>query len=343
MDIVLHLADEYALDRVWAHLLPVSAFTTASSNAAGLYNASSHASVVASHSSAWSQLISHIPHPPLPDELLTSPIVASQTIVSAWPRDYLPRQIISLFILTLVGIHALYFIFASLSYKFIFNHDMMKHPRFLKNQIKLEIQSSLQAFPLMTLLTLPWFVAEVRGYTKLYDDVEEYGWGYFFLSIFLFLAFTDYLIYWIHRWEHHPACYKWLHKPHHKWIIPTPYSSHAFHPLDGYAQSIPYHVFIHVFPLHRKLYLGLFVFVNFWTILIHDSDMITGHPLETIINGPAHHTLHHMYFTVNYGQYFTWADRMGKSYRQPAAELDPLLEVKAVEAKKAKTALGKEQ
>ena len=35
---------------------------------------------------------------------------------------------------------------------------------------------------------------------------------------------------------------------------------------------------------------------------IHDSDMITGHPLEKIINGPAHHTLHHLYFTVNYGQ-----------------------------------------
>ena len=33
----------------------------------------------------------------------------------------------------------------------------------------------------------------------------------------------------------------------------------------------------------------------------HDSDM-TGHTLEHIINGPAHHTLHHLYFTVNYGQ-----------------------------------------
>ena len=33
-----------------------------------------------------------------------------------------------------------------------------------------------------------------------------------------FLVFTDYLIYWIHRWEHHPICYKWLHKPHHKWL-----------------------------------------------------------------------------------------------------------------------------
>ncbi|KAI0649331.1 hypothetical protein C8Q79DRAFT_507191 [Trametes meyenii] len=343
MDILLDLHDDLVFDRMWAALLPVSAFTTASSNAAGLYSNASHVPLPSSHLSAWSHLISHIPHPPLPDDLLTSPLVASETVASAWPRDYLPRQIISLFILTWVGIHALYFIFAGLSYKYIFNHEMMKHPRFLKNQVKLEIESSMRAFPGMTLLTLPWFVGEVRGYSKLYKNVDEYGWGYLLFSVLFFLVFTDYCIYWIHRWEHHPLLYKWLHKPHHKWIIPTPFSSHAFHPLDGYAQSLPYHIFIYLFPMHQKLYLGVFVFVNFWSILIHDSDMITGHPLETIINGPAHHTLHHIYFTVNYGQYFTWADRMGKSYRQPLSELDPMNEIRAAEAKKAKEALGKDQ
>ena len=116
--------------------------------------------------------------------------------------------------------------------------------------------------------------------------------------------------------------------------MPTPFASHAFHPVDGYAQSVPYHLFIFIFPMQRHLYLGLFVAVNFWSIFIHDSDMITGHPLEKIINGPAHHTLHHIYFTVNYGQFFTWADRMGNSYRHPAKELDPLLEVQMADRKK---------
>jgi lathosterol oxidase len=97
---------------------------------------------------------------------------------------------------------------------------------------------------------------------------------------------------------------------------------------------VPYHAIIFILPFHRYLFLGLFVAVNFWTIFIHDSDLITGHPLEKIINGPAHHTLHHMYFTVNYGQYFTWADRAGGSYRQPEAKDDPLLDVLAFEAKR---------
>lgn len=62
--------------------------------------------------------------------------------------------------------------------------------------------------------------------------------------------------------------------------------------------------------------------------------MITGHFLEKVINGPAHHTLHHLHFTVNYGQYFTFSDRMGGSYEQPAKELDPLLAVKMADQKK---------
>lgn len=40
--------------------------------------------------------------------------------------------------------------------------------------------------------------------------------------------------------EHHPSIYKFVHKPHHKWIVPTPYAALAFHPVDGYAQSLPY-------------------------------------------------------------------------------------------------------
>ncbi|KAI0784163.1 hypothetical protein C8Q75DRAFT_795112 [Abortiporus biennis] len=343
MDLLLRIADDYVLDDLYAKWLPASAFASQLNATFFPSNATSLPFVPSgSISSTWSHLISYIPHPPLTQELITSSAVSSLSQASAWPRDYWLRQCVSLISVTLIGIHILYFVFAYLSYRFIFNHEMMKHPRFLKNQVKQEIWCSVSAFPGMMLLTLPWFMGEVRGYSKMYDNVEDYGWPYFIFSIFFYLVFTDYGIYWIHRWEHHPICYKWLHKPHHKWIIPTPFASHAFHPLDGYAQSIPYHLFVFLFPFHSKLYLVLFVLINFWTILIHDSDMITGHPLETIINGPAHHTLHHIYFTVNYGQYFTWADRSHDSYRQPAKHLDPLLEVKAREQKK-KEELGKQQ
>jgi lathosterol oxidase len=55
--------------------------------------------------------------------------------------------------------------------------------------------------------------------------------------------------------------------------------------------------------------------------------MICNSPLEKVINGPSHHTLHHLYFNVNYGQYFTGCDRLGGSYRAPKVEDDPLLDI----------------
>ncbi|KAJ7163937.1 fatty acid hydroxylase [Mycena crocata] len=325
MDFLLDICDTYALDSVWAKLVPLSAFAVRNS------------SLAPPSSSTWEHLVSHLPRPQFPlDMALWNHTQAFVPAISAWPREYIPRQLISLAVITSIGIHLLYFAFAGLSYHYIFNHDMMRHPRFLKNQVKLEIESSLWAFPGITLLTLPWFQAELLGYSRLYKDIETYGYFYFFASIPMFLLFTDYGIYWIHRWLHVPFLYKHLHKPHHKWIIPTPFASHAFHTLDGYAQGLPYHLFVFIFPMHRLLYLGMFMIVNCWTIFIHDSDMVTGHPLEKFINGPAHHTLHHIYFTVNYGQYFTWADRAGGSYRQPESKLDPLLEVYQADSEKTK-------
>ena len=191
MDLVLDILDEYALDKLYAHLVPASAFASLNaSHSAALASSNASFALPFIHSgpasSAWSHLVSYLPHPPLPQELLLSPPQStSLPFASAWPRDYIPRQILSLSVLTMLGIHLLYFVFATLSYYFIFNHEMMKHPRFLKNQVRQEIICSVKAFPGMMAMTMPWFMGEVRGYSMLYDNVEDYGWGYFALSILL--------------------------------------------------------------------------------------------------------------------------------------------------------------
>ncbi|KAK4165408.1 putative C-5 sterol desaturase [Cladorrhinum sp. PSN259] len=238
---------------------------------------------------------------------------------SAWARDNIYRQGFSLFlILWLFGLLN-YFVFAGFSYLFVFDKKTFDHPKFLKNQVWLEIKQANSAMPGMALLTAPIMLAEVRGFGMLYDKFEEapapwYNWFQFPL----FLLFTDFAIYWIHRGLHHPWVYKHLHKPHHKWIMPTPFASHAFHPLDGYAQSLPYHVFPFIFPLQKLAYVGLFIFINFWTIMIHDGEYIANNP---IINGAACHSVHHLAFNYNYGQYFTLWDRIGGSYREPEEEM----------------------
>lgn len=260
---------------------------------------------------------------------------SSHPTASVFPRDSIIRQFVSLASIALISAFILYFSISSASYFFIFDRRLEHHPRYLPNQVRKEITLSVQAMPLMALVIAPWFVVEVRGGSRLCDGwlpdgkTSMFGLGpipYTILTIIGFMLFTDYCIYWIHRWLHIPFIYKRLHKPHHRWLVPTPFAAMAFHPLDGYAQSLPYHAIVHILPMNKWLYLGLFSAVNVWTVLIHDGDMITGHFLESYINSPAHHTLHHLYFTCNYGQYFTWADYYNGSYRAPRPELDPIHE-----------------
>lgn len=230
------------------------------------------------------------------------------------------RQALSLYAIAMITGTALYLFSATLSYFVLFDHRLKKHPLFLKDQIRLEMQTALSSIPLMVLYTTPAFLLEVRGYSKLYMGIEGWtGWLAIVVSSCAFIVFTDCFIYWIHRFLHHPLVYKTVHKTHHKWKIPTPFASHAFHPLDGFLQSCPYHIYPFLFPLHKVLYLGLFVVVNLWTVSIHDGDYRVPGLLQPFVNGAAHHTDHHLFYNYNYGQFFTVWDRIGRSYRYPSA------------------------
>ncbi|XP_053742672.1 lathosterol oxidase-like [Synchiropus splendidus] len=239
---------------------------------------------------------------------------------ASWPEDGALRQIISLCLVTGLGAELLYLGFGAFSFYFVFDCELMKHPHFIKNQVRKEIALATSALLWMTFPTVALFFAEIRGYSKLYDQVSDssLGWPGIFLSIVGHLFFTDMCIYWIHRSMHHKSLYKILHKQHHLFKIPTPFASHAFHPVDGFLQSLAYHAYPFIFPLHKIVYLTLFIFVNIWTISIHDGDFRIPDPLISIINGAAHHVDHHLFFNYNYGQYFTLWDRLGGSYRSPS-------------------------
>ncbi|KAJ3303902.1 c-5 sterol desaturase [Kappamyces sp. JEL0829] len=243
----------------------------------------------------------------------------AEAVLHLASRTSVARQCFSLWAIALLGATVLYFTLATLSYYLLFDHENMKHPKFLPNQIRREIGVSLYSFPITSAVTVPWFLFEVRGYSKLYHSIDDYGWPWFFVSIFLFIMFTDFGVYWIHRFEHHPLLYGWLHKGHHAWKVSTPFAAFAFHPLDGYFQSLPMHIFVYLFPMNSYAYLTAFVLIQCWTVSIHDGVYLVSHPW---INSAAHHTVHHLEFNYNYGQYFTLWDRIGGSYRRPDWEFE---------------------
>lgn len=45
--------------------------------------------------------------------------------------------------------------------------------------------------------------------------------------------------------------------------------------MDGFIQSLPYHMYAYMIPMHKYMYLGMFAFVNCWTVMIHDGKKIS--------------------------------------------------------------------
>lgn len=214
-----------------------------------------------------------------------------------------------LFYLASAGLSFLYFFHLR---KELFYPDTLPKDFSLKKQVINEISYAIWSIPIMAVLLSPFPLLLINGYGMVYERVEDYGWAYLFFSMFFFLFFTDGCIYFIHRALHHPMLYKRIHKPHHRYKYTTPFSSHSFHPLDGFGQGIPYYIFALLFPIQKQVFSFMFVIVNLWTVSIHDQvDFFGG----GILNSTGHHTIHHELFIYNYGQYFTLWDRLFGTYK----------------------------
>ncbi|EAN80799.1 putative lathosterol oxidase [Trypanosoma cruzi] len=243
------------------------------------------------------------------------------TAVIPVDRNALSHQLFVFWLILTTGGIFLYLLCASIS-TFIFfvvfeetyfphTMDKKNQKHELRRQMLHEIFIAVLSIPFMAILMAPSSTLAHRGYSKIYYNVSDYGWPYLFLSILMFFIFTDFMVYWFHRGLHHPTLYRYLHKLHHTYKYTTPFSSHAFNPCDGFGQGSPYYAFIFLFPMHNYLFVILFFAVNLWTISIHDQVDFGGH----FVNTTGHHTIHHVLFNYDYGQYFTVWDRIGGTYK----------------------------
>ncbi|EEH59805.1 uncharacterized protein MICPUCDRAFT_55427 [Micromonas pusilla CCMP1545] len=185
-----------------------------------------------------------------------------------------------------------------------------------RDQVRNEITLSVFSIIVMAALTAPFELFVEAGYTKIYWDLPTTAFGWVYLCVcspILFVTFSDTCVYWIHRLLHHRLLYARIHKLHHKYKETTPFSSYAFHPIDGWLQGCPYHIFVFLFPMHHISYFVALAFVGLWTINIHDRTSLK----IPFVNGSAHHTIHHTGFNYNYGQYFIFWDVIGGSFRDP--------------------------
>jgi lathosterol oxidase len=165
-----------------------------------------------------------------------------------------------------------------------------------------------------SILIFPVQMLIVGGYGQIYYSFDDYGLVFSLVSLVGAIVFTDTAIYWIHRALHTRFLYRTLHVHHHSFREPTPMMSVSFHPLDSFTQSLPYHVYALLVPMHFSVYVGLVAFVTVWTVMIHDR--IRWVPFRAV-NNTGCHTAHHWFFDCNYGQFFSFWDRLCGTYRDP--------------------------
>ena len=161
------------------------------------------------------------------------------------------------------------------------------------------------------------FIMSAYGwnFTHLYSDPYQYGLWYLGLSYGVVLVLQDTYFYFTHRLFHHPLLFRWIHQGHHRSRHPTPWTSFAFDPLEAIVQSLFLVGIVFVIPLHFITLIAVLMTMTVWAVVNHlgIDQLPLSFPHDWLgkwFIGPAHHSIHHLNYTVHYGLYFTFWDTL---------------------------------
>ncbi|MBE9141459.1 sterol desaturase family protein [Nodosilinea sp. LEGE 07088] len=206
-----------------------------------------------------------------------------------------------------------WFFYSSMSQSFINPRMLHQAPSWttIRHDIKLSTLSAL-IFALAAAFVL---CAYREGIMRLYIDPNDYGLWYLGISYGAVLVLQDTYFYFTHRLFHHPRLFGCLHRGHHRSRYPTPWTSFAFDPLEAVVQAIFLVGIVCVLPLHFITVIAVLTTMTVWAVLNHlGPDRLPAifphHWLGSWLIGPAHHSIHHLKYTVHYGLYFTFWDRL---------------------------------
>ena len=187
-----------------------------------------------------------------------------------------------------------------------------------RRQYKMEVKWSIITSAIFAISGTFMFVLWQEGYTKVYEDLNEYGWWYIPVSFIVATLIHETYYYWLHRWMHKPKIYRLIHKRHHESHITSPWTSFSFHPVEGILQSVVVPVIILFVPMHYFTIMALLVFMTISSAINHCNVEIYPkgfykHWLGKWLIGATHHSLHHTQYRFNFGLYFTFWDKWMKT------------------------------
>jgi sterol desaturase/sphingolipid hydroxylase (fatty acid hydroxylase superfamily) len=180
----------------------------------------------------------------------------------------------------------------------------------VKHDVKLGLISLAFGSPVLQVFAM---MAERYHVTRLYTDIGALGWGYWLLSLPLYILCWDLVFYLTHRVLHWPLVYRKSHFRHHACRPPVPWSGIAIDPFETILSGImPYTIPLFVFPFHLYTVYALNIGLMVWATWVHSSYRWNG---NGVMLSPRDHNLHHAFGlkNANYAAVFTFWDRLANT------------------------------
>ena len=219
----------------------------------------------------------------------------------------------------------LFYVLAAAAMWFVFHvylRQRLQHRIIAKwptgHDIRREVTYSISTLLIFSAMGLVVFSQVIQGNFIIYLPVRQYGWVWLIISLPLMIVWHDFYFYWTHRLLHSKWLFRHVHGVHHRSRNPSPWAAYAFHPLEAVVNGMVVPLALCVVPLN-----GLVLFIFSIHQIVRNAH---GHAaLETMPQGFAkhwlggrfttttHHHMHHETARGNYGLWFTWWDRIGKT------------------------------
>jgi len=157
-----------------------------------------------------------------------------------------------------------------------------------------------------------------KGFTAIYLDINDYQLWWFPISIIVSMFIHETYYYWLHRFMHHPKIYKHVHQVHHNSKITSAWTAFSFHPIEGILEALIMPLIVILIPMHlyaiiiHLTIMTLTAAINHLDIEIYPRNRF-GSLLGKHVIGATHHSHHHKFYRFNFGLYFTFWDKWGKT------------------------------
>lgn len=190
-----------------------------------------------------------------------------------------------------------------------------------------ELMFSTLSIGIFTVLLSMMWLFDQYGWTAIYWDVAEHGWGWFFLSIVVMALIHDSYYYWAHRFMHHPKVFRHVHKVHHGFHNPTPYASYAFHPWEAIVEVAWVAPVALLLPIHPGAFACYIVFLTVLNVISHLGYEFYPSWIARWFITSTHHNMHHTRGRGHFMLYFNIWDRlMGTNERDYVTAIDEINE-----------------